>query len=298
MVVCVFSFNRSRFLQHCIASIEQCAPHWRICVFDDNSDDPLTLWTLEQIRRKHQVIITSNLPSRKHGGLYGNMQQALEAFQKEELMLCLQDDMQLVRSVTPHEERFVTKYFQTNSEAAFIQPCFLKGSTRARDQQSLRFDLDKGVYYREETGQSAGVHYSDVSLCCPKKLIAENWHYAESEPENDRQAAKAFGRIAHLFAPFAMWLPKAPAYRGKRKTLALKVAEKRRKCDFYPFHYLTHAQERALFQRPPEILPVGEDFLASTTSETEKPWVYYPLQGSRWLKTMNNVELAINRLLH
>lgn len=296
MIVCIFSFNRGRFLQHCVDSVERCAPHWDICVIDDDSNDPGTRDTLNQIAKTHRVLNAGEIPGRKHGGLYGNMQNALETFKDRELLLCLQDDMQLVRSITPEDEQFVQNHFANNPDAAFIQPCFLKGSNRERDQKTLQFCEQRKIYVRENKGQSAGLHYSDIHITSPSRLLAAGWQFADSEPDNDRQAARHFGKLAHLYAPFAMWLPEVPAYRGKRKTLALKLAERRRHCDLYPFQYLSDAQAQALRERPTSVLPVAEDFLDNVEPNLEKPWVYYPLQGSRWLKKLNSLELAVRRM--
>lgn len=298
MIVCIFSFNRGRFLAHCVESVERCAPNWRICIMDDDSDDAHTLEILKQLRSKHQVINAKEVPGRKHGGLYTNMQTALETFSSEDLMLFLQDDMQMVRPLLTEDELLIGQQLQADSSAGFLQPCFLKGSTREKDRKTLKYRPDRKLYVRENADQSAGVHYSDILLTSPAKLLAANWHFAESEPENDRQAARIFGKLGYLFAPFAMWLPEVPAYRGKRKTLALKIAEKRRRCGLYPFDYMSGAEVKKLHERPASVLPVAEDFLRNAEPALEKPWVYYPLQGSRWLKKLNSLELTLRRLFH
>lgn len=296
MIICVFSFNRGRFLQHCVESLERCAPNWRLCVFDDNSEDPETLEILAQIGQKHRVINSVELAGRKHGGLYGNMQKALEYCADEDLMLCLQDDMQLVRRLRPEDEQLLHDYFRKHPGKAFLQPCFLKGANRERDQQSMAFDAGAGVYYGEHQGQSAGVHYSDIMVCQPQRLIKHGWQFRNSEALNDRNACQLFGKMGFLFAPFATWLPEVPAYRGKRKTLALQIAERRRQCGLYPFEYLPPEQESQLLERPASTLPFAEDFLTNVNPELERPWAYHPLRGSRWLKKLNSLELSLRRL--
>ena len=47
---CVFSFNRGRFLEHCVRSIERCAPTAAVHIYDDASDDPDTLAALARLR--------------------------------------------------------------------------------------------------------------------------------------------------------------------------------------------------------------------------------------------------------
>jgi hypothetical protein len=47
---CVFSYNRGRFLQNCVRSIELCAPGQPITVYDDGSDDGSGAGTGENVR--------------------------------------------------------------------------------------------------------------------------------------------------------------------------------------------------------------------------------------------------------
>jgi hypothetical protein len=99
--------------------------------------------------------------------------------------------------------------------------------------------------------------------------------------------AAAFGPMGYLFAPFAMWLPEVPAYRGKRKTLALRWAEQRRGCGFYPFRIMSADEVERLLARGPEVLPVAEDFLHGERSTPPAPWTYNPLQAEPLLKRLN-----------
>jgi glycosyltransferase involved in cell wall biosynthesis len=101
----VFSYNRGEFLKNCISSIEFCAPGSRIRIFDDNSNDPATRDALAELAKRHEVVTpdTGENQKNKHGGLYANMQAAFEACEDEDLVCYLQDDMQLVRPISPEE---------------------------------------------------------------------------------------------------------------------------------------------------------------------------------------------------
>jgi len=296
MLFCVFSFNRGQFLENCVRSIEQCTAQARIVVFDDNSADATTLTALDRIATRHRV--TRSGPASKHrlGGLYGNMQTALELHHAEDLLCFLQDDMQVVRSVTSSDIDDVERSFRQDQDLAFIQPCFLKGCNRARDAASLSFDAKRALYFRSDTGQRAGRHFSAVSIMKPSRLRARDWKFERSEPLNDAQAERLFGRLGHMFAPFAMYLPEVPAYRGQRKTWALRYAEHHRRCGFHPFKALTGPQADALLSRSPDVLPVAEDFLECASTAPASPWRYHPLQGSRTLRRLNDLELMLRRL--
>jgi hypothetical protein len=129
----------------------------------------------------------------------------------------------------------------------------------------------------------------------PTRLIKAGWTFHQSEPENDRQAKALFSMMAYMWRPFAMWLPEVPAYRGKNKTLGLRLAERKKRVGFYPFKLLPEsALDQATKQEVP-ILPVAEDFLECIPSSPPKPWTYNPLSGLRFFKNLNNLEVALRR---
>lgn len=293
---CVFSFNRGRFLEHCISTIEQCVPSAEIAIFDDESFDDYTCSVLKDLSRRHTVVQPGSQSTHKLGGLYGNMQAALEYGRDHSLVCFLQDDMQVVRPVTEEDIGEWNRCFDENPSLAFMQPCFLKGINRERDVKTLQYDPALNGYQRESSSQSAGRHFSAVLVTRPPRLLEKNWQFGRSEPDNDRQAREHFDRLLHPFVPFAMWLPEVPAYRGKRKTLALRLAEKFRGCGFYPYKILSGSAVEQLKGRDKQVLPIAEDFLECENGTLEKPWGYYPMQGSRWLKKLNSLELAIRRL--
>lgn len=294
-LVCIFSFNRGLFLENCVRSVERCIPSARIAVIDDASYDESTRAALDRIASRHSVLQPGKVSRHKLGGLYGNMQTALEHARDEDLVCFLQDDMQVVRPLVESEIIAIDAVFDRDDQLAFLHPCFLKGCNRTRDQQTLKYDAKYDAYFRSETSQSAGQFFSAVLITRPARLLDRNWAFAGSEPENDRQARAMYRRIGHLFAPFAMWLPEVPAYRGKRKTLALRLAEMRRGSGFYPYSIMTDQQVQALRSRSPNILPVAEDFLECSNTAIPRPWAYYPMQGSHWLNRLNSLELAIRR---
>ncbi len=297
MLFCVFSFNRGQFLENCVRSIEQCAPTARLAVFDDNSNDGATRETLERIRLRHAVLQPGKASTHRLGGLYGNMQSALEHARDDDLVCFIQDDMQVVRPVSDEDIGAIGRTFDADQNLAFLQPCFLKGCNRARDARTLTFNPELKLYFRAETTQSSGRHFSAVLITRPARLLARGWQFARSEPENDRHASALFGKLGHLYAPIAMWLPEVPAYRGKRKTWALRLAERQRGCGFFPFVPMDGEAVARLKARSPEVLPVAEDFLECSNRTLPTPWMYYPLQGSRLLKKLNVAELFLRRLV-
>ena len=288
----IFSYNRGTFLDHCVTSIEKCAPSSSIVIFDDTSNDPHTREVLDRLSQKHKVISSGKLSGHKHGGLYGNMQSALEEMDDDELFCFLQDDMQLVRSISDDDINGICNFFQAYPDSGFLQPAFLKGATRSKDAKLTRYDAEGHVYFREQNKNSAGFYYSDICISTARRLRERGWTFETGEPANELKAKHLFSTGMGLMRdPFAMWLPYSPAYRGKQKTLALKLAEKARNCGFYPFEIMSDAASEQLKARSPEKLPVAEDYLETVNPGLKKPWIYYPLQGSRLFKHLNRLEL-------
>lgn len=291
MRFCIFSYNRAAFLLNCVQSIERCVRGAKLSVIDDGSEDPATLEALREIGENHEVLRPQRAAGGKHGGLYANMQLALERFADEALVCFLQDDMQIVRDVDEAQRLAFADYFAHSPRAGFLHPCFLKSPGRPG---SLRFEAGTGTYQRPQGPDSVGRFYSDIFLARPARLLEEGWRFAESEPENERQAGARFEPMGYLFMPFAMWLPEVPAWRGQRKTLALRLAERTRNCGFHPFTPLAGEDLARLRQRTPAVLPCAEDFLR-TRDSLPGPWRYYPLQGRRILKRLNSLELLLRQ---
>lgn len=298
MIFYVFSFNRGEFLRNCIESIEQCAPGSEIIIHDDESDDPQTRAVLEQIAKKHAVVTAGANSGHKHGGLYANMQAALESAPAGELICFLQDDVQMVRNLDARDIRHLDACFHRDPALGFICPAFIRGiSVTKEGTDSFDYDSEKELFYWQDNRRSAGSYYSDIFVSKPERLRESGWHFRSGEPANQRQARERFGRMGYMRCPFLMWLPYGPAYRGKQKTLALKIAERTRSCGFYPFRYLSDTQKAHLRENSPPELPVAENFLTPVQNGLSKPWIYNPLQGSRLLKHMNRVETFLRSLL-
>jgi glycosyltransferase involved in cell wall biosynthesis len=294
----VFSFNRGEFLDNCIASIEYCAPDADITIFDDDSDDLATRQRLQSLAARHRVIYPEPGPGNsKHGGLYANMQSAFERLEPDDVTCFLQDDVQLVRKLSAEDFDAIARYFDTVDNAGFIQPAFLRGCNRLTDQAQIRFDAAAGGYLVDRLNRSAGAWYSDIFVVRARDLRDVGWKFLARESRNELQARERLRQMLYLKNPFAAWLPCPPAWRGKTRTIALRLAHRLSGCGYYPLRYMSDAENELFRQRDARILPVAEDFLDVDGSEPPEPWIYHPLQGRRLLKLLNSAELKIRRAL-
>ncbi|MBT3192410.1 MAG: glycosyltransferase family 2 protein [Verrucomicrobia bacterium] len=298
MYFCIFSYNRGQFLQNCVRSIEQCSPGADILIFDDQSTDEETVRILDSLSSKYQVVIAdaSYTLAHKCGGLYANMQHALSLVPESELICYLQDDTQVVRALDDKDLEDIHHFFSANDKAVFLQPAFLRGADRARNERITVYDEAHRAYFREHSTQSVGLYFSAISIAHVGRLKAYQWQFSTKEKENEANARAQFAHMGFMKNPILMWLPSVPAYRGKVKTLALSLAEKYRNCGFYPFQTMSAEEIRRFRERSPSVLPVAEDFLSVDATDITVPWITHPLQGSSFLKMLNRIELRAKKL--
>lgn len=292
----VFSYNRGEFLANCVRSIEECVPEAGITVVDDRSTDRATQEELASIERRHRVIHAGTGSGRKHGGLYRNMQAALDGATDETLACFVQDDTQVVRRLDDDDVTALTRRFEQCPDLGFVSPCFMRGRTRQRNPgMAFRYDPALDLFFPGSTGRSAGIYYSDVCIVQVERLRAAGWRFASGEPANQRAAMGHFRPMGYLRCPFMMWLPNVPAYRGRAKSLALRWAEHARGCGLYPLAYIPPEAIERLATASGEHPPVAEEWLAPVGGPIVTPWIYDPLQGSRWLKHLDRLELGVRR---
>lgn len=293
ITVCIFSFNRGKFLRNCVDSIKRCIPDAEIFIFDDNSTDPETCEYLEEASSYSEIVKPREIGTIKHGGLYHNMNAALKKLSDRPLLCFLQDDTQVVRPLSSDEIDELRGWFTADQCLAFVHPCFIRGiDLKKRPVVPLSGPVPE-LFFRKDGGQSAGIHYSDLVVFEPSRLVNAGWQFHQSEPANNKQAKDLFGMMAYMWFPFAMWLPEVPAYRGKNKTLGLRLAERKKRVGFYPFRLMSESDFAAKVE--PGRLPIAEDFLECLPETPEKPWTYNPLTGLRLFKQLNNLEVALRR---
>lgn len=299
----IFSFNRGEFLQNCVESIRLCAPGSAVTIWDDNSTDKLTRELLAILPDTPGLRVNVRQPAldesgdrSKHGGLYNNLQSACLSAPGNSLICCIQDDMQLVRPISVEEIVSWKTLLDSGVHRGFIQPAFLK----TKSAETV-FVPEKNAYHINRQHRSAGAWYSDVFMISTQVLSETGWQFKSRESQNEQQARQHLDQMVYLKNPFVAWLPGAPAWRGKRRTLAMRWAEKSRRCGFYPFKIMSTDDATAFCRRSHELLPLAESCLELRGGEcgTEhsaginKPWFYYPLQNKRGLKLLNKIELLL-----
>lgn len=144
------------------------------------------------------------------------MNAALDLFQNNRLICVLQDVTQVVRPVSSSEIGAIDELFASNPPLGFVHPCYIRGVDLRKRSVTPLPGPASGVFFREDTAQSAGINYSDLIGFKRDRLVAAKWCSQQSEPVNDKRTKSLFEMMAHMWLRFAMWLPEKPVDREKK----------------------------------------------------------------------------------
>jgi len=293
----IFSFNRGPFLRNCLDSIRRFAPACPVAVVDDDSTDGKTREILAHLRTEIPVIQPNLRKENRHGGLYANMQTALNKATPGRKILFIQDDMMLVRSVRDADIDYIDAFFTQFPRAAFLNPVFLKGKRRKRDYRITQLQESFPVYFRHypDKKNHRGISYADAVIADVDRLRSVNWTFSGGEVGNAEAAFSHFGKMGFMVHPFIMFLPQVTVYRGGRKTLGVRMAERRTGVNPKAFRELPEAEWKALFDRDLSILPHAERYLECLDSSVKKPFVYSAVNACPLPYCLHKAELFLRR---
>lgn len=292
LAACVFSYNRGAFLRHCVDSLRRHAAPLPVTVVDDGSDDPETQAVLRSlpdgVRRLDAGAGAGG--AQRHGGLYANMQRALDDCSAEHLLF-LQDDMQLVRPLRGADLDYIRAFFAHYPRAAFLNPVFLKGQRARRDRRVTRLQPDFPAYFRVDPANKArGYAYADVVIAHVGRLRAAGWRFVPGEVANAEQAARAFGPMGFMAHPFVMFLPEVPVYRGQRMTWAVARAQRLGGAQPKGYAALDEAELAAFLARDLSVLPVAEHFLRCSDPRVRRPFQYSAVNAYPALRVLHKLQ--------
>lgn len=268
----VYSYNRGPFLLNCVLSILRHANAKKIIVYDDFSDCEITRNILRMM--SEHALIEVVTPREEgfgyHGGLYDNMNDVLYNRVDDQFALFLQDDMQLVRSITTPEITDFIRLMQKES-IQFLYVSFLKGENRARDNLELSVHGHHLKYYKRTptSSNSQGV-CADVGLMDLRMLRAMKWYWGKDRFEHIHRARRHQSSAAILALPFTMFLPSPSSHKYRSSGFFRLLAEKACKVGFYPFDDMPESVETVFFQKGVRALPFAEDWLTADSAPRSK----------------------------
>jgi len=296
--IAIFSYNRGDYVKNCLDSAKRCFPDAPVTIYDDASTDQKTLTYFESL--DYQVINCRSTVKDRHGGLYNNMQLALDAA-KSKYLLLLQDDTQLVREFDEVDVTCIDSFFDHNQQAAFLNPVFLKGHRRKSIDKQLRPQINYRGYFQEISERfkprPVSMYYCDVVLVHVERLKSVGWVFEDSETSNALQARKHFSKMLQLADPFVMHVPEVPVFRGKKSTLGARLAEKAVGTDVKQFQIMTNSAVADMRERRLSLAPYAEDFLSTTNPNVRKPYNYNAINSHLYTRILHKLEYGVGRLL-
>lgn len=277
--VFVFSYQRPKFLANLLSSLRRHASQLPVTVIDDGSTGHEMEAVLEDARAsgmrvvETQLVIDERLAAedlmRLRGGLYANMQSALEQCESD-FYVFLQDDTQVCRPIRASDLESIAAAFAAYPDSAFVSPTFFKAS-----HLRAHYDINRAnrLYLRgPEFGGSS--HFKAVHVGHVPRLRRAGWKFAGSEAACSAQARETFGQMLHLSDPWAVQLPFTPTIRVRR-TGPIESRLQRRWAGFHPIVDMDDRVGEAFLQRDVEVLPVAERFLmAQGVDRRRVPWVH------------------------
>lgn len=283
--VAIFSFNRVTYLRNCVDSVKRNMPFATIRIYDDASTDPETISYLDKLGAV--VISSSDGLGSKHGGLYGNMERAIEQAGAD-MLLMIQDDVQIVRSVSEQELILMADSFDGHG---FLGVTFFKGQN---------FKLFVGAYagngtcyrpvYQNTLSRNSQTNsYADVILCDVNTLREKKWVVQITESKMVQSAREIFGPMNHYRDPFVFFCPQVPFFRDRSKSLSGRLAHKYVNGPVF-FKDMDDQQIKALKERCLDSLPVAEDWLFPTIATIKRPFVYQDARALWWTDIVYGIE--------
>lgn len=265
------SFNRGEYLKNCVSSIERHVPHSRIAIFDDSSNDPSTRLFLEELKKKYDVSGFQNRSSSHLGGLYSNMNLAIEYALKKnaKFLFLIQDDQQIVRDFDSRFLNECLEIFESDESICQILPIFFKGFI-PDSLYKKKYEIHRNPdFYRDP---AYGI--ADVGLVHLERIERKQFRFQSSEHQSARSALEAGFKLVHSKNPVFMFTPWPSVHRNISNPVVRFVAHLNQlgvKAGCHPFKPMQHDKIQSLVSRPVEEFPRAEDFL-TTYSSLKKPW--------------------------
>jgi hypothetical protein len=244
-----------------------------VTVIDDGSADP----EVKNVQNEFYNYITFVQSERRHkdqylGGLYANMQYAIDELSEDKWALFIQDDQQLVRNIDQDDVEHWERFFDAYPEALELNTSFLKANRRAG---SLHFEIDYEVpVYFRDSNVSRRTHFAATGLFHKQRMRAVGWNFEATEGWNEEKARRLGHKMGFSPYPIMMWLPNAESAKFQQKGMMHRFAEWYRKVGFYPYYDMTDEEVVWLRKRDVSKLPLAQEILRPKGMKPDQMWLF------------------------
>jgi glycosyltransferase involved in cell wall biosynthesis len=298
--VAIFAYNRPDYLKNAVDSVLRHIPGARLRIYDDCSDEPAMLAYLSSLG---EIVVRREVASHdRHGGLYANMNRALNGAERP-LLLMLQDDMQVVRQFDAKDLEALDRLFGSNPKMAFVCPLFMKADRKRRFRRELVPDLELRAYISPPVAEMTSkncLSYFDVHIAHVDRLRAAGWQYLQEGEGQIRDSARVlFGAMPMLGDPCVFFCPEVPFFRHREQSLAARIASKYIGRHVKSFVDMTESDTTKLRSRDLAVWPFAEDFLTPNDANVVRPFVYKDVNARLWLYALHKIEQWVrSKLTH
>jgi len=296
--VAVFSYNRGPLLRNCVSSCVANLSGAKVIVYDDQSDDDETLSILDDLRAIGAEIrsVTYADQNDRHGGLYRNMQLALEEC-KTRFLVFLQDDTQIVRQLDSSTADVIRSTF-SDPNIAFVRSQFFKQMDVSRFLPHFVLESENGSIRPRDEYKACDIDhaYCDVMIADADLLKASKWQFRQLERDNQKQARELFRYMPYLKHPFVFYCPEVPSYRDRKLYWASRIVQNSRNGEIVNFMKMSDEKLKELSELPDGTLPIAENYLVPSSDDVVHPFVFQDYARTWWLHALYKIESRLWRL--
>lgn len=273
----LFSFNRGKFLQNCIHSIETCLPGLPLTIVDDRSTDSETVAVLQDVGVRHEVVYTTpgGISEHKTGGLSAGMNLAMSLAQAQghEHVLFLQDDMQVVRPFLAEDHRRTVDYFNAVPNTIQVSTNFCRTLSSPGFFDNFDANSEASSYIRKTGRESGKSGFSATGVFSVSRFFGLFESFEVGEYRNSRKAIQRGLVCGRSMYPFTSWLPYPTSYRGRSRSLTHQLFEHFGRSGFHPIETMDESAVRSLLNRDVRREPpLMEVYLRSPTAPRSDIW--------------------------
>jgi len=270
----IFSYNRPKHLSNCLDTIKEIGINIPVFVVDDNSEDIDLQKLLASLPKGVlQIKVSADIEHKIYGGLYFNMNIALDHAIKEhyEYAIFIQDDTQFVRRPTEEDFLRIERFFIENEDSFEILVGFEK---RRHIKSRNHYDASRTPEFKFRTATHQGHKgFCDVGLFHVARVRERIGGFLNGERENEVEALSRKIRLGIYNFPFMMWLPFPSAVRSKQQSRLVNLSDRLSGAGCHPIQLMSIDAERRLFECSSYVLPrYAEDWLICETIPHKQDW--------------------------
>jgi hypothetical protein len=276
----VFSFNRGRFLNNCISSIEKNFQSPQITIIDDCSDDEDTIKYLEELGQRYRIISphSKEEKSSKYGNLYKNKNWVINESKNlgYKYIMIVSEDGQFVRPFLKSDKKRIKCLFENTENIFQCVPLFIEKVNKfSQFEDKIKTLPDCNFYIKKNNVNYKRLNYTDFGIINVNKFLSLLGKYEESEHLNEQMCIEKGIVCAYDTHPFFALLPfnKYERVNGNKKLIHLinKISQ----TGFYPYNDMSQSEIDKLFNKPVLEVAYAEDWLTCPNVPNKDLWSFW-----------------------